>query len=211
MCPDEHDVLVAMGMRSSENPGRIADVIHVTRQDAIDHMNPQVVYRAWPIKADGFAGEVAVGDVGWNCVVDGLCWVIGVVYTIGKGFDEWVSQQLSTNVSRQVVGDAIGVAAMRLLYEEVISYTHAWVLETGIGSVSSAAHPGSSEWSLERGQSTVLQLVDAAEIGVEVNADGMMTPLKSCSMLLGVGARCRVDVLHHLCEGCSKRTTCEVK
>jgi hypothetical protein len=51
---------------------------------------------------------------------------------------------------------------------------------------SASLSPGESEWSVAE-QAVIFSLVDAREIGVTLNESMVMSPVKSLSMMIGVG------------------------
>ncbi len=66
--------------------------------------------------------------------------------------------------------------------------------------------PGLEGWPVERGQPEVFRILDAAAIGVELLPSFLMRPVKSTSLVVGIGKQ--VDTNARICDFCSRRYTC---
>jgi len=66
--------------------------------------------------------------------------------------------------------------------------------------------PGLEGWPVERGQPEIFQIIDAAAIGVELLPSFVMRPVKSTSLVVGLGKQ--IDSSARICDFCSRRYTC---
>jgi hypothetical protein len=73
--------------------------------------------------------------------------------------------------------------------------------------VSTPLSPGESEWSV-REQETLFGLVDASAIGVTLSSSMVMRPLKSLSLIMGVGSRPMGSEGGTSCDFCTIRDRC---
>ena len=96
--------------------------------------------------------------------------------------------------------EALGEAACRR-FEEI---ARAEGLQTSI-----PLNPGMIGWPLEEGQAQIFSLVDASEIGVTLGPSSLMQPLKSLSLVIGLGRD--LDVAGQSCDFCSMHETCRYK
>jgi hypothetical protein len=70
-------------------------------------------------------------------------------------------------------------------------------------------NPGMEGWSVEEGQPQIFQLVDASKIDVTLSENCLMRPLKSISMLIGIGDH--LDQSIKPCDLCSIQKTCRYR
>ena len=61
-------------------------------------------------------------------------------------------------------------------------------------------------WSVEEGQRQLFDLLDASAIGVELTEGDIMLPLKSLSMVIGLGGD--LGVKGRTCDYCTMRDVC---
>ena len=101
------------------------------------------------------------------------------------------------------IGNQLLLAATRQAQDRMWAAARAQNL-----TMAGELRPGDPGLALQT-QGLVLRLADAASIGVEVNRGHALTPLKSISMVLGVG----VDLppaRWSRCDDCPSRATCRV-
>ena len=67
--------------------------------------------------------------------------------------------------------------------------------------------PGEMDWSIDE-QVQLFQLVNAKQIGVSLNTVGMMSPLKSVSLVIGIGPEMPRWTHAEICARCFRNTTC---
>jgi hypothetical protein len=66
--------------------------------------------------------------------------------------------------------------------------------------------PGMVGWPVEQGQTQIFDLLDAGEIGVQLNESMMMLPRKSLTFVLGIGKELMAG--GRTCDYCSLKETC---
>lgn len=119
---------------------------------------------------------------------------------------------------RRETGDALGAALLDSAASAAVECLAEWgndyLCQLGVTEgrrVTNRISPGLAGWALAE-QAALLALLPAPAIGVSLRTDGSMTPAKSVSFLVGIGAAARVDHYFVQCrrcwaEGCPARRT----
>jgi hypothetical protein len=140
-------------------------------------------------------------------VIGGAEALVVAIVTLGPIVDERIRQLQSAGQRFQaLVLDELASWAVdqvrRQLYDRLVADFRArdW-------HVSTFLSPGESAWSV-RDQRVIFNLLDAAQIGVSLSPGYVMTPLKSLSLVCGVGDHLLgVEGLTN-CDFCSLRDRC---
>ena len=129
-----------------------------------------------------------------------------VVCTIGPALDERSSAVMDEdNMIRGLALYGVGSAAVEALANAVCRQIELEAEERDLRTTIPLS-PGMIGWSVEEGQPQIFQLVDAGRIGVALNPGGVMTPLKSLSMTIGLGRN--VAEQGRTCDYCAMKETC---
>jgi hypothetical protein len=131
--------------------------------------------------------------------------IVVVVCTIGPALDERSSAVMGQDVVRGLALYGVGSAAVEALGNAVCRRVDAEVAERDMRTTIPLS-PGMIGWSVEEGQPQIFQLVDGDRIGVALNPGGVMTPLKSLSMVIGLGRN--VADQGRTCDYCAMNETC---
>ncbi len=130
------------------------------------------------------------------------------VATIGGELDQQVSAYFSQQQPlRAIALDAAGVAAVDKLIEhsQQIMETEAANREL---KASIPLSPGMSQLCSLDEQRVIFDLLPARQIGVSLTSAAMMAPVKSASMIFGLGANVLTKDQGSQCDFCSARSTC---
>jgi len=133
-----------------------------------------------------------------------------VVGTIGPKLEKQVTDYFNRDEPlRGVLLDGIGSAAVDSLTQEVCKFIAGEASSRGYlaSSPISPGMPGlpiAEQWQL-------LKLVPAREIGVSLTSSGIMVPLKSASMVIGIGPQMITWTRAEVCAHCSLRKTCHYR
>lgn len=100
--------------------------------------------------------------------------------------------------------DSVGSGAVESLAEYVNDLLCQQGLAAGL-KVTNRISPGYADWDVAE-QPALFRLCPGAPVGVTLNAACFMTPGKSISLLVGAGARARVD---HYFSQCARCWMCE--
>jgi len=69
--------------------------------------------------------------------------------------------------------------------------------------------PGMEGWPVNEGQPEIFGLLDLSRIGIQLNPSGMMSPLKSLTMVIGIGSE--VTKTRSPCDFCQVRDRCQYR
>lgn len=134
---------------------------------------------------------------------------IGVfLATIGAKLETRISAYFAENKpTRAVVLDAVGVAAVDKLVEVCQQIAEHEAARQGL-KASIPLSPGMSELCSLDEQRLIFDLLPAANIGVSLTSGTMMVPVKSASMIIGLGNDVLTKEMGSQCDFCSARDTC---
>ncbi len=134
--------------------------------------------------------------------------VIVAVCTVGDGLSQPISERFQTNPVQALALEGLAAAAAEALAEAACRRFEALALAEGL-KASIPLNPGMIGWPLEEGQAQIFGLLDASEIGVTLRPGSLMQPLKSLSLVIGLGRE--LDAAGQSCDFCSMRETCRYK
>jgi hypothetical protein len=166
---------------------------------------PRAVYRAHAVTAHGpdwieAGGErLAIPEIGrlWGP----LQAVGAAVCTVGEALETRVRDLFDAReFPLAVMLDSVGSAAVESLAEHVNDL----LCQAGVAAglrVANRVSPGYAGWDVAE-QAALFRLCPGEAVGVTLNAGRMMTPLKSISLLVGVGPEARVDHYFTQCRRC---------
>jgi hypothetical protein len=130
------------------------------------------------------------------------------VCTIGPQLEEAVGAMFTAGQAPEAtVLDGVGSAAVEELSQRACRMFEDMARVRGL-MTSSPFSPGEPDWPLE-GQRDLFDLVPAEEIGVTLTDTYMMHPLKSLSLVVGVGEN--LGVGGSPCEFCSLNEVCRYR
>jgi hypothetical protein len=128
-----------------------------------------------------------------------------VVCTVGAALDERSSAVMDDDIVRGLALYGVGSAAVEALANAFCRQVDLEAAERGLRTTIPLS-PGMIGWAVEEGQPQIFELVDAGRIGVALNPGGVMTPLKSLSMMIGLGRN--VAEQGRTCDYCAMKETC---
>ena len=171
-------------------------------------IEPRVVYRAVAVTGQGpdlveAGGEpLHIPDIGrrWGRLEEigaGVC-------TVGDALEERVRQLWDEReLPLAVMLDSVGSAAVESLAEYANDLLCQAAIPTGV-NVTNRISPGYAGWDTAE-QVALFRLCPGEPIGVALNEACVMTPGKSISFLVGIGAAARVDHYFIQCRRCWMR------
>ena len=136
--------------------------------------------------------------------------VIVAVCTVGDGLARRISEGFRTDPVHALALEGVAAAAAEALAEAACRRFEAFGQAEGL-QASIPLNPGMIGWPLEEGQPQIFSLLPsvAVEIGVSLEPSGLMQPLKSLSLVIGLGRH--LDSAGQSCDYCSMRETCRHK
>lgn len=133
-----------------------------------------------------------------------------VLCTIGPKLESRVTEYLGKGEPlRGMLLDGIGSAAVDSLAQEACR-----VITKAASShqqqASSPFSPGMPDFHITE-QKQLFRLIPAKQIGVSLSASGVMVPLKSVSMVIGIGQGMLVRTQAEVCRLCNLSRTCHYR
>lgn len=172
-------------------------------------LKPAVVYGRYPVHEITEKEILLVGGSLESPVVAshlaGSSEIVFGVCTIGGEVDDLVSETFHSDPGLALALEGFASAAVEVLGNEFCNLVEKQVRSTGL-RISSPINPGTEGWPVEIAQPQLFALVDAQRIGVRLEESGLMRPLKSLSLVFGIGRHLRKHQTS--CELCNLRMTC---
>jgi hypothetical protein len=131
--------------------------------------------------------------------------IIAVICTIGGELEAMASQVLYDEPLYGFALDGLGTAAIEALANEAYNRFEEEAMNVGL-ETSLPLSPGMLGWEVEVGQRQLFSLVDSSSIGVSLTESSMMLPLKSLSMVVGLGRG--LGEKGRTCDYCAFNETC---
>ena len=145
------------------------------------------------------SGPLVTGHlVGVNHISVAVC-------TVGSKIDAYASQVMDDDIVLGLAIDGVGSAAVESLANAVCKEIELEAADKGFQTTIPLS-PGMIGWDVEVGQPLIFELMDPAQIGVELTPYHLMVPRKSLSMLIGVGPG--INSSERICDYCTMRETC---
>lgn len=131
--------------------------------------------------------------------------IIVILCTVGEAIEKRSLHYLESNPLHSLALYGVGSAAVEALSTAVCQHFSAQAARHGLLTTIPLS-PGLEGWSIEQGQPEIFRILDAAQIGVELLPSGLMRPIKSISLVIGIGQH--FDSAARICHFCAKRFGC---
>lgn len=208
-------------IQMSGNMPQLLDTAKKAYDTVMNRWQPAAVYRwcGFQYPASGTTGRIIRTpggglDIDFGCSVKFLApatHVLVAVYTAGSEIERY-SMEASRNGDVLVAYfiDLIGLIVLEKTGNIIKRIARHKAVEMGRG-VSPFLSPGSVHgWKLEE-QTKLCTLLPLDQINVSIRNDAVLTPFKTISCLIGLGAGYDVVDVGETCRVCSKRDECQMK
>lgn len=210
------DVIRAQGLSVERVKSKSPRLVEITRRAVevgVPYLQPRVVFERYPITGFNSTGVVLGGSSTLegelirqhfaDCqeVVAGVC-------TVGESIGELVSETFPKDIALAMALEGLASAATEILGNSLCNFIDNQVRQDGLFTVL-PINPGMSGWPVEVGQPQIFSLVDASGIGVTLEDSGLMRPLKSLSMVIGISQTKRQH--QKSCDLCNLQKNCPYK
>ncbi|MDH3233015.1 MAG: hypothetical protein OEQ29_05780 [Alphaproteobacteria bacterium] len=192
----------------------VPDLLRVVETE--DLLQPAIAYREWQVAAaEGTVMRLANGAriEGAPRLVEQLAdatSMLAVAGTLGPRLDAHVSRLFAERQPmRALVLEEIGILAVAKLGDAIRDLLDEEAKARG-QECSSPMSPGETGFAMAT-QPTVVALAGGEEIGITLSASGAMMPVKSLSMVLGVGEDMPRWAAWQICAGCAARERCRYR
>ena len=210
------DVLWAQGSDPAIIRKRSPRIVEIAEQAVIEgsqYLRPTVVYEIFDIERV-LHHRLRLSQKGLlksPLVTEhlGAAQQVAVVgYTVGIELEKYAARVLQTDFSLGLALNGLGSAAVGELGSAVCNF----IADEEAGQDARSTipiSPGLEGWPTREGQLQISSLVDFSAIGVELNESGTMLPLKSSTMVIGLGANVSAD--GSICDYCAIGEQCGFK
>lgn len=209
----EEDVLSAMGVDwAAPRVNRvIGDTAAEARRVGAPLIEPAVAWRAVALRSvEPDVAELATGAriaaPGIGARLAGSVEAVVAVCTVGARVEQEARDVRDADPLLGLALDAFGSAAVDALADAACDRLAHAAASRG-WQLTAVSYPGLAGWDLGAGQRRVFDLVDAARIGVRLTSSAQMLPLKSVSLLAGMGPGV-VSLPPGNCAGCDIEARC---
>jgi hypothetical protein len=134
--------------------------------------------------------------------------VVVVICTIGDQIELLISEAMKSEPALGMSLDGLANGAVENLGTEVCRYFERIAAQRG-WQCGLPVSPGMDGWPLAQAQKQLFNLLDSSLVGVLLTDSAVMVPVKSASMILGLGPE--VSVQGGPCDFCNLRETCRYR
>ena len=131
-----------------------------------------------------------------------------VLCTVGEALERRVAEISKEDAVYGLSLDGVGSAGVEALANAACALFEEEATEENC-QVTIPLSPGMVGWPVEHGQPQIFDLLDAGEIGVQLNESMMMLPRKSLTFVLGIGKELMAG--GRTCDYCSLKETCRYR
>jgi len=178
--------------RALRRPG-MAEVFDATFEEVNRLVAPAVTWDFFPVREMRhekvfLAGGAKIGNGPVTTVMGGAEQLAIAVCTVGPGVVQRIAEIKERGDPVQaLLLDQLATLAVGLLSQRFYAWLIADTQSRGL-QISTYLSPGESEWSI-RDQAVIFDLVNPAQIGVSLTETMLMKPIKSVSLMAGIGPR----------------------
>lgn len=189
---------------------RLAEIAAAVIEEGRSMLEPAVLYESYDVIGlhHGHLNLVGGGYLSGPLItqyLDRSSLVIVAACTIGDRLSRHASETGRTDPIRSMALDGLASAAAQEL--AVAACQHFKAMADAAKLIASAPlNPGMSGWPLPAGQAQIASLISLHRIGVEIDTNGLMTPVKSLSFVVGFSKK--TDLFSWRCDYCTMRDTC---
>jgi hypothetical protein len=177
-------------------------------------LDPAVLYRRVPVEEVRhervlLAGGGSLAGPAVGRYLGAAQEVIVAVCTVGESLSVRAAQVFDADPVRGLALDGLASAAAEALAEAACRRFDQMAAAEGLAA-GLPLNPGMDGWPLLEAQRQLFSLLPADEIGVRLSPSGVMEPLKSVSLALGLGGAEEI-ARGRTCDVCTMRETCRYK
>lgn len=192
----------------ARNP-RLYKIAERALEEASHLLQPQVLYRRLQIEKMVHNRVVLEGRISLKGDLlqhlGASREIILILCTIGSRLEDFARQVMARDSIYGLALDGTGSAAVEALANAACNYFEKQAAAQN-WQTTIPLSPGMIGWDVEIGQHQIFDLLDSAQIGVRLDRGGYMLPLKSLSLILGLGP----DLTDQgsTCDYCSMKNIC---
>ncbi len=177
------------------------------------HLEPAVLYKV--LRVDGLLHERLILSQGYEMKstllaehLKSATYVVVALCTIGSGVEKLAKETFKTDPVLGLGLEGFGSAAVETLATEFCAHIDEKAAGAGMAATIPLS-PGMIGWSVEEGQKQIFGILDSRAIGVQLTTSLMMMPVKTISLILGVGEN--LEFHGSTCDLCNMRDRCHYR
>ncbi|HHW03887.1 MAG TPA: DUF4445 domain-containing protein [Thermoanaerobacterales bacterium] len=194
-------------LKSGSVPPDILREVNSSVEQAPEIITPRICYERFEFTLDKKAKKVLLPDGNYfsgDYIVKNLSGaehLIAAVATIGSGIDRKSMECFAVgDYMKGMIYNAIGDEALNFVCRKFWLDLVKKAKSEGCG-ITHRLSPGHNDWDI-KDQAVVFELLDASSIGVTLNDSFMMNPVKSVSVIYGLGKGMEISTVDHDCIDC---------
>lgn len=202
---DENEILKLLGDEKKVKE-KWKDIVKEEIQWTKTYIKPFIIYEQYKIIALEkqqiiLENQILLEGKGVDKYFDQCHGIIMAIATIGKEIDERIEEKFKTgDYIRGIILDYIGnkiLGSITCCFFEEQSH----LLGQSQMGLTLPLSPGDLHFSLAE-QKKIFKSLQPEKIGISLNETDMMTPLKSISMIYGLGKGFKTPISHQSCKNC---------
>lgn len=208
------DVVRLLNKKKVENLSPDLKEIYKTNLEIAKNLiKPLVIYESFPVKK--LENKLVLPGVYLDAKLLTLFamhaeQIIFICCTIGSGLEEKVNDLMSEGkILDAYMLDAIGAIAVDILGINVCNRLKKIAISKG-QMTGAPFYPGLKEWAMED-QTNIFKLLNPERIGITLTESFTMNPVKSLTMVVGMGENVEEEDRRKRCMVCTLRDTCWLK
>lgn len=188
-------------------PQEILSLIEKTIEKSYNIITPKICYEKYSFSLDEAAKKIIFENGNYfsgDYIVKKLAgadYLIVSVATLGSGIDKKALECFSnSDYLKGMIYNAIGDEALSYICRKFWLELVKDAKREGCG-ITHRLSPGHNDWDI-KDQAVVFQLLNTCSIGVTLNDSFMMEPIKSVSVIYGLGKNIEISTVDHDCIDC---------
>lgn len=204
---DKNLVFKFLGYVDTNVPKEITNEIDEVIGQSYELIEPKICYKEIKIKYDKDKNEILLPNGNAfkeNYVIRNLKdanYLVLAVVTVGKKISEKIEETFSKgDYLKGMIYDVVANTALEHLRKSFEQDLMKEAREKGFG-ITHRLSPGNNGWSI-KDQKIIFEILDTKSIGVFLRESYIMDPIKSTSLVYGIGKNVKVSIYQSVCDEC---------
>lgn len=204
---DKNLVFKYLGYVDTNVPKEITYEIDEVIEQSYELIEPKICYKENKIKYDKDKNEILLPNGNTfkeDYIVRNLKdanYIVSAVVTVGKKVSEKINETFSKgDYLKGMIYDVVANTALEHLRKSFEQDLMKKAREKGFG-ITHRLSPGSNGWSI-KDQKIIFEILNTKSIGVFLRESYLMDPIKSTSLVYGIGKNIKVSIHEDVCDEC---------
>lgn len=205
----EEEILRLLGNKNTEQNNEMLKVIKEEIIRSREYLNPIVYYENIDISKMQKDKVILSNEtiLEGSFIANGLMgcsYIVACIITLGNEIDRIIKESFDKgDYLRGMIIDNIGTAAIEYVNKAFWNRIFNDIKSTKYG-ITCGFSPGNAEWELYE-QKKIFKCIGEDQIGVALTEAALMIPVKSLSMVYGIGEDIGIKRQQHVCNKCSMK------